>query len=190
MLKYTCGCKSFHFHPKMLQPVSVLQPVLHCEKPLLGGILVLCQDEFGRGKETSGQGTPRHFPGRVTKAALLDLQQGKHINVCEGSLGTVQNAVWTYSSVCRISRLIMAKATCYTRFNSEEGTAPACYKSGIDGFLCEHVIKMINGPINRSIWALVRGQVKCNCTHWNIWRCFAFCWLGIPQRTQRNQSPH
>lgn len=42
-------------------------------------------------KETCGQGTWIHFPGRVTKPALLDLQQGTHINVCEGSLGTVQS---------------------------------------------------------------------------------------------------
>lgn len=85
-------------------------------------------------KETSGQGTWRHFPGRETKAALLDLQQGKHINVCEGSLGTVQNAVWTYWSVCSISRLIRAMATCYIRFNLGEGATTACYKTIIDGF--------------------------------------------------------
>lgn len=84
----------FIFTQKMLQLVIALQSVLQCQKPLLQGILVLCQDEFGRGKETSGQGMQRHFPGRVTKVALLDLQQGKQIY--ESLLGTAQNIGWTY----------------------------------------------------------------------------------------------
>lgn len=44
-----------------------------------GAYLFFVRMSLGGGIETSGQGTLRHFPGRVTKAALLDLQQGKHI---------------------------------------------------------------------------------------------------------------
>lgn len=79
----------FIFTPSKKILRLVMQSVLHCEKPLLKGILVLCQDEFGRGKETSGQGMQRHFSGRVTKAALSDLKQGKQIYA--SLLGAAQN---------------------------------------------------------------------------------------------------
>lgn len=61
----------------MLRPVTVLQSVLSCEEHLLRGILVLCQNEFGGERGTSGSGRLRHFPGRLTKAGLLDLHKEK-----------------------------------------------------------------------------------------------------------------
>lgn len=127
---------------------KVLQSVLHCENILVRMSLV-------GGKETSGQGMQRHFPGRVTKAALLDLQQGKH--VCESSLGTVQNTIWTDWSVYSFTRLIMAMATRYTRFNRFNLEKKERRLYVIDGFLCEHAVNMISRPINRSV----------NFTHWN-----------------------
>lgn len=111
----------FIFTPpkKILQ--LVMQSVLHCEKPLLKGILVLCQDEFGRGKESSGQGMQRHFPGRVTKAALLDLQQGKQIYV--SLLGAAQN-IW-FDFLRRAQHRQVNQGNSYilqfNRFNSGQG---------------------------------------------------------------------
>lgn len=85
--KCTLGCKPFHFLPKMLWPITIVQLCTvksHC----CGAYLFFVRMSLV-GKETSCQRIWRHFPGTATK----DLHQGKHINVCEVSLGIVQNTM-------------------------------------------------------------------------------------------------
>lgn len=144
----------FNFTKKILRPVKVLQPRAALWKAVAAGHACSLSGWVWLGKKKLlDRGHGDIFRAQKQRQRCWTYSKENTSMSARVQLGTVQNGVWTYWSVCRISRLIRAMAACDIRFKLGEGATTACYKTIIDGFPSERAINMINRAINRSIWA-------------------------------------